>query len=240
MKQYSYYDAYHRQRKFPMTIRLHRWRSKRGVFLLSFFIALVLVRFFLWEEITEVAGWSRICLERLDANISDSRNFFWYVVIRRSELLLLLTLCGLTRMRKALYYIASGLGGIWLGIFLMSFLKIYGWKGLLLGAAALLPQWIVYGMLFAYLYWLFIRRKELESRESLPRYLLYVLGLFGMMASGIYLECFVNPLAIIPKISLYCKKMSGKYRKSVFLRVHMYLYNVQIVRVYMKTIYKDR
>ena len=166
MKQYSYYDAYHRQRKFPMTIRLHRWRSKRGVFLLSFFIALVLVRFFLWEEITEVAGWSRICLERLDANISDSRNFFWYVVIRRSELLLLLTLCGLTRMRKALYYIASGLGGIWLGIFLMSFLKIYGWKGLLLGAAALLPQWIVYGMLFAYLYWLFIRRKELESRES--------------------------------------------------------------------------
>ena len=59
MKQYSYYDAYHRQRKFPMTIRLHRWRSKRGVFLLSFFIALVLVRFFLWEEITEVAGWSR-------------------------------------------------------------------------------------------------------------------------------------------------------------------------------------
>lgn len=125
-----------------------------------------------------MAGWSRICLERLDANISDSRNFFWYVVIRRSELLLLLTLCGLTRMRKALYYIASGLGGIWLGIFLMSFLKIYGWKGLLLGAAALLPQWIVYGMLFAYLYWLFIRRKELESRESLPRYLLYVLGLF--------------------------------------------------------------
>lgn len=114
MKQYSYYDAYHRQRKFPMTIRLHRWRSKRGVFLLSFFIALVLVRFFLWEEITEVAGWSRICLERLDANISDSRNFFWYVVIRRSELLLLLTLCGLTRMRKALYYTVSGLGGIWL------------------------------------------------------------------------------------------------------------------------------
>lgn len=197
MKQYSYYDAYHRQRKFPMTIRLHRWRSKRGVFLLSFFIALILVRFFLWEEITEVAGWSRICLERLDANISDSRNFFWYVVIRRSELLLLLTLCGLTRMRKALYYTASGLGGIWLGIFLMSFLKIYGWKGLLLGAAALLPQWIVYGMLFAYLYWLFIRRKELESRESLPRYLLYVLGLFGMMASGIYLECFVNPLLIV-------------------------------------------
>ena len=108
-----------------------------------------------------------------------------------------MTLCGLTRMRKALYYIASGLGGIWLGIFLMSFLKIYGWKGLLLGAAALLPQWIVYGMLFAYLYWLFIRRKELESRESLPRYLLYVLGLFGMMASGIYLECFVNPLLIV-------------------------------------------
>lgn len=38
MKQYSYYDAYHRQRKFPMTIRLHRWRSKRGVFLLSFLL----------------------------------------------------------------------------------------------------------------------------------------------------------------------------------------------------------
>ena len=34
--------------------------------------------------------------------------------------------------------------------------------------------------------------------------------------------------------------MSGKYWKSVFLRVHMYLYSIQIVRVYMKTIYKDR
>ena len=104
MKQYSYYDAYHRQRKFPMTIRLHRWRSKRGVFLLSFFIALVLVRFFLWEEITEVAGWSRICLERLDANISDSRNFFWYVVIRRSELLLLLTLCADENAKSLILY----------------------------------------------------------------------------------------------------------------------------------------
>ena len=34
--------------------------------------------------------------------------------------------------------------------------------------------------------------------------------------------------------------MSGKYWKSVSLRVHMYLYNVQIVRIYMKTTYKDR
>ena len=42
------------------------------------------------------------------------------------------------------------------------------------------------------------------------------------------------------KISLYCKKMSGKYWKSVFLRVHMYPHNIQIVRIYVKTIYKDR
>ena len=34
--------------------------------------------------------------------------------------------------------------------------------------------------------------------------------------------------------------MSGKYWESVFLHVHMYLYNIQIVRVDMKTTYKDR
>lgn len=42
MKQYSYYDAYHRQKKFPMMFRLYRLRGKRGVFLLSFLLQLSL------------------------------------------------------------------------------------------------------------------------------------------------------------------------------------------------------
>ena len=52
-------------------------------------------------------------------------------------------------------------------------------------------------MLFAYLYWFFVRRKEVQDKESLWRYVLYVLGVAGIMASGIYLECFVNPLVVV-------------------------------------------
>ena len=197
MKQYSYYDAYHRQKKFPMMFRLYRLRGKRGVFLLSFFIAIIIVRGVLWEEITEIAGWSRLCVERMDRTLVENVHMFWYVLIRRNELLLLLLLCGLTRIRKVLFYIASGVGGAALGIFILSFVKCYGIKGIIIGAGALFPQWILYGMLFAYLYWLFVRRKEVQDKESLWQYALYVLGVAGIMASGIYLECFVNPLVVV-------------------------------------------
>jgi hypothetical protein len=61
----------------------------------------------------------------------------------------------------------------------------------------LFPQWILYGMLFAHLYWLFVRRKEVRDKETPWRYVLYVLGVAGIMASGIYLECFVNPLVVV-------------------------------------------
>lgn len=85
MKQYSYYDAYHRQKKFPMMFRLYRLRGKRGVFLLSFFIAIIIVRGVLWEEITEIAGWSRLCVERMDRTLVENVHMFWYVLIRRNE-----------------------------------------------------------------------------------------------------------------------------------------------------------
>lgn len=196
MRNHSYYDVYHRQKRVPDIGKIRNLYGKKGVFLLSFLLSATLIRLFWWKEMEEVAGWSRLCFERMDTALDQTEALVSYVVIRRTELLLFLLLCGMTRIRKILYYVICGVSGMMFGVFFLSFVKDYGIRGVILCGGTLLPQWILYGMLFAFLYWIFVRRRELEIEGTKGRFVLYLLGILMMLLAGIYLECFVNPIIV--------------------------------------------
>lgn len=204
MKNRFYYDAYHRQKRFPRIASVSLFRGKTGIFLLSFFIAILICRILLWEDMQSIARWSRTCIERMGASAVDQKEMLWYVLIRRLELLSLLILCGITKIRKILYYLCSAVVGSAFGIFLLSMIQSFGVSGVILAISVLMPQWFIYGILYVYLYWLFVRRVELRGYEEMNAskpfqigmLLLYILGILGLLASGIYLECYVNPLLV--------------------------------------------
>ena len=65
---------------------------------------------------------------------------------------------------------------------------------------SLIPHWIVYGILYVFLYWIFIGNQDTPLGEkpskSIPKYALYGLGVIALLFAGIYLECFVNPILL--------------------------------------------
>lgn len=195
MKHYTYYDAYHRPRRIPGYFFQKFFCGKRGIFLVSFFIALILGKMFLWDEICRYGNYNIKSIGSLNVKNIDAGGLFWYLVLQRGEVLGVLILAGFTKLKKVIYYLCSGAVGSFMGVLLLSFFHSFGWKGIPLLLVSLIPQWIIYVMLFAFLYWIFVG-SEKDRKKSKGWALLYVLGVAGLFISGIYLECFVNPLLI--------------------------------------------
>ena len=200
MKNYVYYDAYHRQRRMPGSILLRILRVKRGIFLMSFFIALILGKLLLWDTICQFEHWNENCMGRLNLQTLDQKSLFFYLLLHRGELLALLILCGITKLRKVLYHLICGTAGCFLGIVTLSFCHSFRWRGICILVISLIPHWIVYGILYVFLYWIFIGNQDTPLGEkpskSIPKYALYGLGVIALLFAGIYLECFVNPILL--------------------------------------------
>ena len=202
MKKYVYYDAYHRQRRMPGALFLRLLRGKKGIFLMSFFIALILGKILLWDDICQFEHWNENCMGKLNLQTLDQRSLFFYLLLHRGELLALLILSGITKLRKILYHLFCGSAGCFLGIIALSFCHSFGWKGMCILIISLLPHWIIYGILFVFLYWIFIGRSEtdsiaeVKSSANIPQFVLYGVGVIALLFVGIYLECFVNPILL--------------------------------------------
>lgn len=195
MKNYTYYDAYHRPRKVPGYFSQKCFGGKRGVFLVSFFIAIILGKIFLWEEIGRYGSYNVKSIGKVDAETMDTWGLFGYLVLQRGELLGVLILAGFTRLKKAVYYLCSGAVGCFMGILMLSFFRSFGWKGIPLLVVSLIPQWVIYVMLFEFLWWIFVG-SEKERKLSGGWAVLCGIGVACLFLCGIYLECFVNPLLI--------------------------------------------
>ncbi len=183
-KHYMYYNGYKGQRK-PI--------GKLFLFLLSFFIAVILGRVFLWGGAAQFDRWNLESIHRMNQQKLDEDKLFFYLCLHRGELLLFLILGGVTRWRKVLYYIASALAGSCLGVLCISFCHTFGVKGILVLLLSLVPQWFIYGMLFVYLYWLFVVKEKKPDRLQLT---LFCVGILLLFFVGVYLECFVNPILL--------------------------------------------
>lgn len=195
MKNYTYYDAYHRPRKVPGYFFQKCFGGKRGVFLVSFFIAIILGKIFLWDEIGKYGSYNVKSIGKVNAGTMDTWGLFGYLVLQRGELLGVLILAGFTRLKKAVYYLCSGAVGCFMGILMLSFFRSFGWKGILLLVVSLIPQWVIYVMLFEFLWWIFVG-SEKERKLSRGWAVLCGIGVACLFLCGIYLECFVNPLLI--------------------------------------------
>lgn len=195
MKNYNYYDAYHRRRRMPGVFLLQILRGKKGVFLLSFFIALLFGKLFLWKDICQFQDWNITCIGKLDAKTIDQRGLLIYLLVHRGELVMFLLLSGITKLRKILYYLCSGAAGGVVALILLSFIHSFGIKGAILLLVSLTPHWIIYGILFVYLYWIFVEQTDKKTLTP-TGIVIYALGTVLLFGVGIYLECFVNPLLL--------------------------------------------
>lgn len=195
MKNHVYYDVYHRQRKIPGFFFLRWFGGKRGIFLLSFFITLLIGKLVLWDGICQYSSWNMESIKQMKLEQIDTKGLFSYLLLQRGELLAFLLLSGFTKWKKVIYYLCSGAAGCILGVFALSFFHAFGWKGIVLLLISLLPQWVIYGILFVYLYWIFVNQDS-NRKYTKGWIFLYALSVLGLLLCGIYLECFVNPLLL--------------------------------------------
>lgn len=192
MRDYIYYDAYHRKRRMP-GFSIGPWiKGKRGVFFVSFIICIIAGRVFLWNEICEFQTWNITCIGKLNVHTIDTKSLFCYLLLHRGELLLFVILASITKLKKILYYVISSAAGAILGFLQLSFWHSFGIKGIFVLGITLMPHWIVYGILFTFLYWVFVDRKNLNFTGGWM--VLYAICIGILFLVGIYLECFVNPL----------------------------------------------
>lgn len=201
MREYLYYDAYHRKRRMPFFFLREVFRGKKGAFFLCFLISLTLGLVLFSEQIQAVGAWLCSCMEEMDARTLAQKELFCYLLIRRGLLLVLLLLFGMTRIRRPLYTLTYLLCGLLAGSVCAAFLRAYGWKGAIVFLFSFFPHGIVYVVLFCYLFWLFCERQEESCAKNgtLKRGIavfLYSAGLALLFLSGLYLEGAVNPLLL--------------------------------------------
>lgn len=203
MKDYVYYDAYHRRKRMPFFFLRDLFRGKKGIFFFFFLLAHV-IGILLFSEQTNLLGqWMVQSLQKVDASAMDQKRFLCYLLFRRGGLLLFIVLFGLTKIKKPLFYGVSMAGGFLAGGLCISCIRACGWKGIPLFLVSLLPHWIVYVILFHFLFWLFCEKQQEEHEGERGRYLkkglsgiFYAGILLVLFGVGIYLECGVNPLLL--------------------------------------------
>jgi hypothetical protein len=202
MKEYVYYDVYHRKRRMPFFFLRKLLQGKSGAFFFCFLLALVAGRICFWEQMAWTGQWLGECMQQLDVKSLDQQQLFGYLLLHRGMPFLLLVLFGLTRIRKVLFYLVCMAGGILAGGLCLASVSAYGIKGLLFFAASLFPHGVAYVILFLYLFWVFCERQETEALQE-KKYL--KLGMYGMLYTGvalfllfagIYLEGAINPMLL--------------------------------------------
>lgn len=196
MKNYTYYDPYHRQRKLPAARIKQLFFGKKGLFLLSFFFALLIGRCFLWDDICRYVNWNISCMGKLNVETLDQKALFVYLAIHRGELLAFLILIGISKIRSILYRGCCICAGGFFGVLALSFVNSFGAKGVLLFLVSLLPHWLIYAFLFSFLYWIFVERAQSKKNLGIPNKIAMALGIAALFLMGIYLEGFVNPILL--------------------------------------------
>lgn len=134
----------------------------------------------------------------------DGKALFYYVLKERFAGLLLLAIMSTTYLGLVVCAGATFWYGMCAGMFLATSVIRYGLKGLLLVAAGMFPQYLIYvPAMFGMLLWCqslyriiyldkIYRTKGPDVSFFYPR-ALRLLGIFGMFVLGCVLESFLNP-----------------------------------------------
>lgn len=151
------------------------------------------------QDVTELQMFS---LEAVGSAVTDSKDYFFYLLPRRLAGMAVLQVIGATVLGVPLV-IAELLGyGFFFGTFLGIALLQNGIRGMLLFAAALLPQYLLYvpaafGMftVICYMSGQVIQRNRFFGKKAV-QYSLWCLLFLTVVLWGILLECYVNPLIL--------------------------------------------
>jgi len=180
-------------------------KSSLGMVFLLAFVAGILTMNFGKSILLENTGLlDENMLMQMKSAFPDSDALFVFVMRKRLTFVVIMAVLATTYLGVAACMAVTMWYGFSTGMFLTAAILRYGFKGILLVAAGVLPQYFLYiPAIYALLIWSdktcrmiycksYYQREDTKTPILLGRVLSLVVILFGMVA-GCFLESFVNP-----------------------------------------------
>ena len=188
-----------------MRERVFDRKSSLGMVFLLAFVAGILTMNFGKSILLENTGLlDENMLVQMQAAFPDSDALFAFVMRKRLTFVVIMAVLATTYLGIGACVAVTLWYGFSAGMFLTAALLRYGFKGILLVAAGVLPQYFLYvPAIYALLVWCdktcrmiycksYYQREDTKTPILLGRVLPLIVTLIGMMA-GCFLESFVNP-----------------------------------------------
>lgn len=176
------------------------WKFFLLLFAAGFVLGTVFANLAYRERRQDVMELQLFSLEAVGSSVPDYRSYFFYLLWRRLAQMAVLQVIGATVLGTPLVIAELLMDGFFCGTFLAITLLQNGIRGMLLFAAALLPQYLLYvpaalGMftLICTMSGQVMRSSRFFGRKAV-QYCLWSLLFLTVTLWGILLECYVNPL----------------------------------------------
>ena len=172
-------------------MRIFQTRKQLLVFFMpGFLLGIIYVNFVAKKYMAEPGIFSDYFLEQFRSATVDAREYIWYLLKIRAVPFLGLTGLSFTKARKAASDLFLVWTGISFGILISAAILSLGLKGSLLCVVGLFPQFLFYIPAYLVLLW----HCYMIPRSSWNRQKIIFTSL--MMAAGIMLELYVNPVLV--------------------------------------------
>lgn len=179
-------------------MRVREWSMRQQLlidFFLCFLLGILAANLFGIENFQSNGSFTRYFLKQFQYAQLDFYELLWTVGSSRLMLFAALLLVGMLSKGKLVHFGFIAWSGFAFGYFCVMTISGFGAKGLLLCAAVLFPQFLVYVPVYVELALLCIRCRRRE-RWRLTAACALLFAVFGI---GILLESYINPI-ILQKI----------------------------------------
>lgn len=187
-------------------MRIDKWKAPTGpskekrwlfLFFISFFLGILYANFYGRE-----ANLNYIISQYKYKDV-DSSGLFLYCLGKRMMPVLFLGIMGVSFLEIPMIYLSILWQGFSFGVLLSIVVMKLSLKGIIIGIAAILPQFLIYVPVYIYLYRLCYEQcssmygtKYLNGKKSLLRYIAIFVVLLIFLTGGIFLESYVNPILL--------------------------------------------
>lgn len=169
------------------------WESKRYFvlfYMLGFLIGILYANLLSKDYITNLGIFNDYFLKQYMLSEVDTAGYFWYILKIRIMPVIFVGALGCTRIRKGIVVGVILWTGFSSGMMLTVAVMKMGVKGIILCIIALIPQFLFYIAAWLILLWFLFCYPEVKWNSS------KMISFALLMAMGILLECYVNPVLV--------------------------------------------
>lgn len=177
------------------------------VYFAAFFFGILLANLLGVEQLKQYGILNEYFLNQLLYASVNQNDLLFYIAENRGLIFLLLLTFGVTKFGIPVHFIFIVWNGFSFGIAMVSVIVNFGFKGILILCAFLLPQYLFYIPLYFMLFffsnhWMNVNRKDKHMQQMFTK-TVWAIFFFGVMillfVIGIMTESYMNPY-IIKKI----------------------------------------